>query len=185
MIAWDVKPDNNVLCALEMTQRCSATALSVSHFLPCLVRKEVFYMKTVRNNNTAQTLWENLCTRSVVPIFFFSCHFLVYNLVNYWLHYTAVFCFLSLSLSYVKMFVPCFVYSVPLYVFCVVSPFVFSCLFPIFVHIYRPFPPGGNPTAVNKYISYLTLLSTLFSKLLNLYSLKCGRQNFMSIHNTM
>jgi len=27
-------------------------------------------MKTVRNNNTAQILWENLCTRSVVPFFF-------------------------------------------------------------------------------------------------------------------
>jgi hypothetical protein len=71
MNTWDVKPDNNVLCALEMTERCSATALSVSHFLPCLVRKEVLYMKRVRNNNTAQTLWENLCTRSVVPMFFF------------------------------------------------------------------------------------------------------------------
>ena len=72
MNAWDVKLDiNNVLCALEMTQHCSATVLSVSHFLPCLVRKEVLYMKTVRNNNTEQTLWENLCTRSVVPISFF------------------------------------------------------------------------------------------------------------------
>jgi hypothetical protein len=72
MNAWDVKPDNNNdLCALEMTQRCSATAISVSHFLLCLVRKEVLNMKTVRNNNTTQILWENLCTRSVVPIFFF------------------------------------------------------------------------------------------------------------------
>jgi hypothetical protein len=25
------------------------------------------------------------------------------------------------------------------------------CLFPIFVRVYRPLPPGGNPIAVNKY----------------------------------
>jgi hypothetical protein len=35
--------------------------------------------------------------------------------------------------------------------FCIVSPFVYSCLFPIFVQIYRPLPPVGNPLAVNKY----------------------------------
>jgi hypothetical protein len=29
--------------------------------------------------------------------------------------------------------------------------FVYSCLFPIFVQVYRPLPPGGNPTSVNKY----------------------------------
>jgi len=148
MNAWDVKPDNNVRCALEMTQRCSPTALSVSHFLPCLVRKVVLYMKTVRNNNTAQTLWENLCTRSVVPIFFSPCHFLVYNLVNYWLHYTVVSCFLSLSLSSSKCFFFVLCILCLCIVLCIVSPFVFH----IFVHIYRPFPPGGNPTAVNKYI---------------------------------
>jgi hypothetical protein len=41
-------------------------------------------------------------------------------------------------------------------VLCNVSPFVYSCLFPIFVHVYRPLPPAGNPIAVNKYhiISY-------------------------------
>jgi hypothetical protein len=53
------------------------------------------------------------------------------------------------------MFVFYNVYSVVLY--CFVSPFVYNCLFPIFVQVYRPLPPGGNPTAVNKYhiISYI------------------------------
>jgi hypothetical protein len=32
-----------------------------------------------------------------------------------------------------------------------VSPFVYSCLFPVSVQDYRPLPPGENPTAVNKY----------------------------------
>ena len=39
-------------------------------------------------------------------------------------------------------------------VLCIVSPFVYSCLFPTFVQVYRPLPPGGNPTAVNKYQLY-------------------------------
>jgi len=40
--------------------------------------------------------------------------------------------------------------------FCIVSPFVYSCSFLICVPIYRPLPPGGNSTAVNKYhISWL------------------------------
>jgi len=45
------------------------------------------------------------------------------------------------------MFVSYFVYSV----ICIVSPFVYSCLFPTFVQVYCPLPPGGNPLAVNKY----------------------------------
>ena len=44
-----------------------------------------------------------------------------------------------------------FVYSV-FYIFyivlCYVPPFV--CVFPIFVQVYRPLPPGGNPIAINK-----------------------------------
>ena len=34
-------------------------------------------------------------------------------------------------------------------VLCIFSPFVCSCLFPIFVQIYRPLPPGGITLAVN------------------------------------
>jgi hypothetical protein len=41
-------------------------------------------------------------------------------------------------------------------VLCTVSPLVYSHPFPIFVQVYRPLPPSGNPIAVNKYgiISY-------------------------------
>jgi len=49
------------------------------------------------------------------------------------------------------MFVFYFVYSVFLYRFCTVSPFIYSFPFPIFIPVYRPLPTGGNPTAVNKY----------------------------------
>jgi len=57
---------------------------------------------------------------------------------------------------------PCFVYlfsnfCIPCYfiVLCAVSPFVYSCLFPIFMQVYWSLPPAGNPFAVNKYrISY-------------------------------
>ena len=49
------------------------------------------------------------------------------------------------------MFVFCFVYSVFCTVLCIVSPFIYSCLFTIFVQVYRPLPPGGNPVAV-KYV---------------------------------
>ena len=34
---------------------------------------------------------------------------------------------------------------------CIVSPFVYSCLSPIFVQLYRLVPPGVNLLAVNKY----------------------------------
>ena len=50
----------------------------------------------------------------------------------------------------------------------IVSPFVRSCPFPIFVQVYRPLPPGGNPIAVNKYhiiyhfISYRIITKTCF-----------------------
>jgi len=50
------------------------------------------------------------------------------------------------------IFVFYFVYSVLLYCFMYcLYPFVYSCLFPIFVQDYRPLPPGGNPIAVNTY----------------------------------
>ena len=41
------------------------------------------------------------------------------------------------------------VYSVFM-LFCVLF-LILCCFFPILVQVYRPLPPGGNPTAVNKY----------------------------------
>jgi len=40
------------------------------------------------------------------------------------------------------------VYSVFCIILCIVSPFVYSCLFLIFVQVYRPLPQDGNPIAV-------------------------------------
>ena len=42
------------------------------------------------------------------------------------------------------------------FVLCTVSPFVYSCLFPTFLQVYRPLSLGGNPVALNKHhiISY-------------------------------
>jgi len=51
----------------------------------------------------------------------------------------------------------CFVFLFPIVyilcfciVLCIVSPYVHSCLFPVFIQVYRPLPPGGNPIAVNQ-----------------------------------
>jgi hypothetical protein len=53
------------------------------------------------------------------------------------------------------MFVFYFGYSVFfLFFVCIVYSFVYSCLFPIFVQVYRPMPPGENSIAVNKYHIY-------------------------------
>ena len=65
----------------------------------------------------------------------------VNNLVMYALLFCLFVCFL------LRVF--CALYS-SVYSF----SFVYSCLFPTFVQVYRPMPPGGNPIAVNKYITY-------------------------------
>jgi len=59
-------------------------------------------------------------------------------------------CFLVLYVNFLY-FVVCF-----LIVMCIVSPFVDSCLFLIFVRVYWPLHPGGIQFAINKYhiISY-------------------------------
>ena len=54
-------------------------------------------------------------------------------------------------------------------VLCIVSPFVYSCLYPIFVQVYRQLPPGGNPNAVNKY-HIISIFVTMFRGLLLLSS---------------
>jgi hypothetical protein len=62
------------------------------------------------------------------------------------------------------MFVFYSVHSVFCIVLCNVSPFLYICLFPIFVQVYQPLPPGGNSIAVNKYhviIQYTFLCTVL------------------------
>ena len=46
-------------------------------------------------------------------------------------------------------------------VLCIVTPFVYSSLSPIFVQVYRPLPPAGNPVTVNKYHIYIICPSDL------------------------
>jgi hypothetical protein len=52
------------------------------------------------------------------------------------------------------MFIFYSAYSGFLYFLCIFSPFVYSCLYIIFVQVYWQLPPGGNPVAFNKYQSY-------------------------------
>ena len=100
----------------------------------------------------------NVCI--IIDLHLWSCVLVLYGTLS------IIICFyLSFSnyLTYVFKypFYVCFVFCVFcvfLYFLCrpTVSLFVYSCLFPIFVQVYRPLPPGGNPIAVNKYhiISY-------------------------------
>jgi len=60
------------------------------------------------------------------------------------------------------MFVIYFVCSVVFHFSCIVSPFVYSCLIPTLVQVYRPLPPGGNLIAVNYY--HITILKWIFKK---------------------
>jgi hypothetical protein len=52
---------------------------------------------------------------------------------------------------FVLYFVVYFVNSLFLCCCGIVSPFVYSCFFPIIVQVYSLLSPGGNPIAVNKY----------------------------------
>jgi hypothetical protein len=87
-----------------------------------------------------------LCAVRCLIIICFSLLF--YN------HSTYVFIY-SLNVCLIVLFV-CFLFCVfgVSVLFCVLflsSPPVNICLFSIWVHFYRPLPPGGNQIAVNKY----------------------------------
>jgi len=68
-----------------------------------------------------------------------------------------------------------------LFILWIVSPFVYRLLFPIFVQVYRPSPPGGNPLAVNKYhiTSYINYTSYI---ILYLISYRIITYNITSYH---
>jgi len=72
------------------------------------------------------------------------CYFLTTRLVSFNIIFMFVFLFC--------IFVFYFVHSMLLCCLCIVSLFVYSCLFPFYVQVYRLLPPEGNPTAVNIYI---------------------------------
>jgi hypothetical protein len=76
----------------------------------------------------------------------------------------------------------CFLFCILCILCYIVSPFVCRRPFPIFVQVYRPQLPGGNPTAVNKYhIIYppqcLRQENTLIYKAVNLYAMKAYRKD--------
>jgi len=106
-----------------------------------------------------------MCVLKFIYIYVAACRFCVvrfltiigfYLLFSIYSTYVFIIFFVCLFSCFVYLFsilcILCF--CIVLYI---VSPFVYSCLFPIFVQVYRPLPSGGNPIAVNKYriISYL------------------------------
>jgi hypothetical protein len=77
--------------------------------------------------------------------------------------YFVLYCDLSTRFTFFKMsfMIACFVCfsfyfvcSVLCIVLCIVSPHVHSCSFTICLQVYGPLQPGGNPTAVKKYIYF-------------------------------
>ena len=88
------------------------------------------------------------CAQYVVSLLFaFLCLFLTALLMLF----NILFMLVSLSFIFVFYFV-CSVFCIVSYA---VFTHVYSCIFPICVQVYQPLPPGGNPFAVNKYISYI------------------------------
>jgi hypothetical protein len=76
---------------------------------------------------------------SDLPVRVLCCTFSHYYSLLFVFQYSVGVCFLVLFLI---LCILCF---------CIVSTFVYSCLFPISVQVYWPLPPGWNPFAVNKY----------------------------------
>ena len=80
------------------------------------------------------------------PLLFAStciCHFLITRLMLLYILFMFVFVLLCL---FCILCILCF-----FIVLCTLSSFVYNCLFPIFVQVYRSLPPGGKQIAVNKY----------------------------------
>ena len=84
-----------------------------------------------------------LLSHSLIAICFMS-FVLCYVMINCFVRFNL---FVLCSFSCFVRFTFYFVCSVFLYFLCIASPRLFS----ICVQFYRPLPPGGNPTAVNKY----------------------------------
>ena len=102
-----------------------------------------------------------VCMFCAVPCVIIICFYLLF--FNY---STCVF-LTFFCVCFLVLYICClFVYSVLCIVLCIVSPSVYRCLVPIFVQVYWPLPPAGNPIAVNKYhiSSYLlyTVLPSIF-----------------------
>jgi hypothetical protein len=75
---------------------------------------------------------------------FLFCYCVITRLVFYYILFMFVYCFIFL---FSILCILCFCI-----ILCTVSPFVYTCLFPIFVQVCRPLSAGGNPIAVHKFI---------------------------------
>jgi len=73
------------------------------------------------------------------------CYFLITRLMFYTILFMFAFCFLFFDFYF------CILYFCIVFVLFCVLFLLLCCLFPIFVRVYRPLPPVGNPIAVNKY----------------------------------
>jgi hypothetical protein len=97
---------------------------------------------------TLWALWSS-CVRNiyVVSLLFASlCYFLITRFMVFNMLFMFIFLFCMIVFYFVNsVFLYCCVYC---FSFCV------HLLFPMFVQVYRPLPPGGNPIALNKYIVY-------------------------------
>ena len=103
-------------------------------------------------------IWGEMCVLSLIYINVATCRICViccltitgFSLLFY---NTSIYVF-----KYSFVFVFCFVYLFSILcilcfcnILCIVSLFVYICLFPIFAQVFRPLPPGGKLTAINKY----------------------------------
>jgi hypothetical protein len=102
-----------------------------------------------------EVVWSDVKGREVILFFLFV------------LYFCFLFCVFCVSVLFSYYFVYFFL--------------LLCCLFPILVQIYRPLPPRGNPTAVNKYHIYIYIISYQF-----VTERKCHRTNdnnpFQFIH---
>ena len=85
------------------------------------------------------------CNGNILPLLSI-CYFLINRLMFFNIIVMFAFCYVCL-LSILCILCSCIIF---IYFFVYFSLLVLSCLFPIFLQVYWPLPPGGNPTAVNK-----------------------------------
>ena len=100
------------------------------------------------------------------PYYVCSCKYVLLYVVS--VLFVSICYILIIQLTFLILFFSClvslfsilciFMFFIVLYTF---SALVYSCLFALFVQVYRPLPPSGNQIAVNKYliISYHFFIS--------------------------
>jgi hypothetical protein len=103
----------------------------------CTIRLKMFVFSLVYSNAAVCGFCEVRWIIIIIIIIIIICFSLL--LSNYSTYFFATFFLCFVFLFFVFVFY--FVYPVFLYCF----SFVYSCLFPIFVQVYRPLPLGGNP----------------------------------------